>query len=207
MIAIEEFAAAPGTRPHCKPADPTQPTSRDVAPSDSERVLSAALELLAQGEALLAAIEDSRYQTRVALAFNGTIGGHYRHCLDHFHSVVRGLETGLVDYDDRERDPRIETEPTQALAATQRLMASLGRLDAERLTKFVRVRCEVSYEHGDSPVTASTLARELAYAVAHAIHHHALISVMARLQNVALPPTFGVAPSTVAHQRRIGTAA
>ena len=63
--------------------------------------------------------------------------------------------------------------------------------------------CEVSYEPGNSPVTQSSLGRELVYAIAHGIHHYALISVMARLLNAELPPHFGVAPSTVAHQRNV----
>ena len=57
--------------------------------------------------------------------------------------------------------------------------------------------------HGDSPLTLSTYGRELVYAIAHAIHHYALISVMARLLEVVLPAHFGVAPSTVAHQSGI----
>ncbi len=65
-------------------------------------------------------------------------------------------------------------------------------------------RCEVSYAHGDSPVTGSTFGREMVYSVAHAIHHYALISIMARLMDAKLPEHFGVAPSTVAHQKGNG---
>ena len=39
----------------------------------------------------------------------------------------------------------------------------------------------------------------MVYAIAHAIHHYALISVMSRLMDANLPEHFGVAPSTVAH--------
>jgi hypothetical protein len=35
------------------------------------------------------------------------------------------------------------------------------------------------------------------YAVAHAIHHYALIAVMCGMLDVVLPAGFGVAPSTV----------
>ena len=67
----------------------------------------------------------------------------------------------------------------------------------------VRARCEVSYAPGDSPVTGSTVGREMVYAIAHAIHHFALISVMARMMGVKLPEHFGVAPSTVAHEAKL----
>jgi hypothetical protein len=59
----------------------------------------------------------------------------------------------------------------------------------------------VSYVHGDSSVTGSTYGREFVYSIAHAIHHYALISVMARLTQTELPPGFGVAPSTLAHRK------
>ena len=78
---------------------------------------------------------------------------------------------------------------------------TLEQLTPDTLCTEVKARCEVSYTHGNSPVTRSTLARELVYCIAHAIHHYALISVMARLMEVKLPENFGVAPSTVAHQK------
>jgi hypothetical protein len=171
--------------------------------AEGNRILAAAVRILAQGEDLLLAITLERYVQRVPLAFNGSIGGHYRHCLDHFTSLLRALESDEVDYDRRERDPRIETEPAFALKLTRQMRENLQQLTPEDLVRPVRTRCEVSYVHGDSPLTVSTYGRELVYAIAHAIHHYALISVMARLLQVVLPPHFGVAPSTVAHQTRI----
>jgi uncharacterized damage-inducible protein DinB len=174
-----------------------------VCTGDGERILAAAAQILTQGEDMLRAITLDRYTQRVPLAFNGSIGGHYRHCLDHFASLLRALDSDEVDYDRRERDPRIETEPAFALNLTRQMRENLQRLTPEDLAKSVRTRCEVSYVHGNSPLTGSTYGRELVYAIAHAIHHYALISVMARLLEVVLPAHFGVAPSTVAHQSGI----
>ena len=109
-----------------------------------------------------------------------------------------------MDYDHRERDPRLEREPAFALVLTRRMRAQLEELAPEVLSRPVSARCEVSYEHGDSPVTRSTFGRELVYAIAHGIHHYALISVMARLLEAELPPRFGIAPSTVSHQQSAG---
>jgi len=130
------------------------------------------------------------------------MGGHYRHCLDHFTSLRRGLEAGLINYDRRDRDPEVETEPDVALRLTRDLRQWLERLPAAGFDRTLRVRCEVSYHEGRAPEMTSTFGRELAYGVAHAIHHYALMAIMARLMDVALPDTFGVAPSTVAHQRK-----
>ncbi len=165
------------------------------------RILAAAMDILRQGEDLLATLSAEAYTQKVPVAFNGSIGGHYRHCLDHFTSLLRGLNSDIVDYDHRERDPRIERDPEFALGLTRRMRTTLEQLNPATLAMSVSARCEVSYDHGNSPVAQSSLGRELVYAIAHGIHHYALISVMARVMNAELPPHFGVAPSTVAHQK------
>jgi uncharacterized damage-inducible protein DinB len=167
---------------------------------DATRIIAAAIAILEQGEDLLQSVSSEEFGRRNPQIFNGSIGGHYRHCLDHFSSWLRGFGAGEVNYDHRERDPRIETEPEFALCATRETRDALQRVRAEGLARPVMACCEVSYEHGDSPRTASSYSREMVYVVAHAIHHYALISVMARLMGVSLPVHFGVAPSTVAHQ-------
>ncbi|MFN0068909.1 MAG: DinB family protein [Limisphaerales bacterium] len=174
----------------------------EPAAGDAARLLAAADEILRQGELLLGALDAATYARRVPAVFNASLGGHYRHCLDHFASWSRALDADVVDYDDRRRDPRLEADPACALAQTRELRGMLAKLDADALAAPIRARCEVSYAHGASPVTASSCGRELAYAIAHAIHHYALIAVMARLLEIPLPAEFGVAPSTVAHQRR-----
>jgi uncharacterized damage-inducible protein DinB len=169
----------------------------------AQRILNAAVEILAQGEVLLRAVTAESYTRRVPVAFNASIGGHYRHCLDHFTSLLLALDADEVDYDHRKRDPRIEAQPEFALALTAEMRCTLEQLTPDTLCSEVKARCEVSYTHGNSPVTRSTLARELTYCIAHAIHHYALISVMARLMEVSLPENFGVAPSTVAHAKSL----
>lgn len=170
--------------------------------TDARSIVMATVAILEQGEQLLRALTATDYTRRVPEAFNACIGGHYRHCLDHFTSVLRALDADTVDYDHRARDPRIESEPGFALSVTLGIRAQIERLPLGLLDVPIRARCEVNYSHDDSPVTGSSFGRELVYGVTHAIHHYALIAVMARLMNVQLPGHFGVAPSTVAHQAR-----
>lgn len=180
-------------------------TTPDDQFDDARRIMGAAIAILAQGEELLRALSVENYTRRVPMAFNARIGGHYRHCLDHFTSLLRALDADEVDYDHRERDVRIESQPDFALTLTLKMRAQLERLPLGALDTSVRARCEVSYAHGHSPVTRSTFGREMVYAIAHAIHHYALISVMARLMDAKLPERFGVAPSTVAHNAKQAT--
>src|SRR5688572_2500904 len=157
---------------------------------DARRIVGAAIAILGHGEELLRALSAESYTRRVPLAFNASIGGHYRHCLDHFTSLLLALDADEVDYDHRKRDPRIETQPDSALTLTAEMRHTLEQLTPDTLCTEVKARCEVSYTHGNSSVTRSTLARELVYCIAHAIHHYALISVMAQLMDVKLPAHF-----------------
>jgi uncharacterized damage-inducible protein DinB len=184
-----------GGKPANKPLTAAQQTI-----VDHRRILEAAVAILAQGEELLAGLSDETYSRRVPAAFNASIGGHFRHCLDHFTSFLRSLDADVVDYDHRERDVLIETDRTVALESARKIRLSLEQLPPALLDQGVGARCEVHYVEGDSPVTRSSLGRELVYGIAHAIHHYALISVMAKLMEVAVPPQFGVAPSTLAYQ-------
>lgn len=194
-LAAESFARLPVF------SAPATPSASAPENPDFRRILDAAVDILRQGEDLLRVLSAEAYAHKLPVAFNGSIGGHYRHCLDHFTSLLRGLDSDLVDYDHRERDPRLEHDPKFALGLTRQIRNALERLDPDALATAVSARCEVSYAHGNSPVTQSSLGRELVYAIAHGIHHYALISIMARLLDAELPPHFGVAPSTVAHQK------
>lgn len=158
--------------------------------------------ILDQGGELLSLVRGTTYQQPSAVVFNASIGGHYRHCLDHFSSFLSGLVSGVVDYDQRERDPAIERDRDAARALTQNLRDRLAAVSPSALQLPVRVCGAVSYGPVRAPANESSAARELAYVIAHAIHHFALIAVIARLNGLALPADFGMAPSTLTHRRR-----
>lgn len=156
-------------------------------------------EVLRQGETLLQALDDAAYTARVSGAYNASVGGHYRHCLDHFQSLLESLDADEVNYDLRKRDPRIESDREFAIGETRRILQGCASFSAEWLTRPVIARCKVSYGGDDASAMPSTIGRELMYGVAHAIHHYALIGIMCGMLGVPLPMGFGVAPSTLKH--------
>jgi uncharacterized damage-inducible protein DinB len=160
----------------------------------------AVVDVLRQGESLLCEIDNEKYTRKLPAAFNSAIGGHYRHCLDHFESLLRGLDASEVNYDHRDRDPRIENDREFALAETRRILRACQSIPAPFLDCLVNVRSQVNYAAGQAPLIGSTVGRELMYAVAHAIHHYALIAVMSGLLGVPVPEGFGIAPSTLKYQ-------
>jgi len=167
----------------------------------SRVILDAVKEVLNQGEALLDSLDDVAYAQKVPQAFNASLGGHYRHCLDHFSSVFDGLATAEVNYDARKRDARIESLREAALATTRNLRQRAEALSESQLDQFIWARSKISYAAGESPRTASTVGRELMFCIVHAIHHYALMGVMCGLLDVPVTEGFGLAPSTIQHHR------
>jgi len=166
-------------------------------------ILDSLKEVLSQGEALLSALDDAAYTTKIPAAFNASVGGHYRHCLDHFRSVFDGLDAAEVNYDNRKRDSRIETVREVALTHTRELLRASEGLGDWTLDYPIQARSKVSYLIDESPSALSTVAREIMFCVVHAVHHYALIRVMCGMLKVALPDGFGVAPSTIKHQEAV----
>ena len=170
-------------------------------------LIQAVIETLAQGEALLQNIDDETYTRKVALTFNASVGGHYRHCLDHFRTLLNAAAEGDLNYDHRERGTLVEQDRFAALNATRELREGYEELNAIFLNRALRVTCKTSYGTNGSQVSASTVGREIMYSVAHAVHHYALIGVMGGIMGIQMPAGFGVAPSTLKHQAEAAKAA
>lgn len=168
--------------------------------NEDRELTQSVIEILRQGEILLAEISDENYTCKVPLAFNATIGGHYRHCLDHFRTLFKSATTGDLNYDHRERGTLVENDRFAALNATRELREAYEKLDVVFIPRLLQVTCKTSYSTSGSQVALSTVGREIMYAVAHAVHHYALIGVMGGILGLSLPAGFGVAPSTLKHQ-------
>ena len=106
-----------------------------------------------------------------------------------------------MNYDHRRRDMRIENDRAFALAETRRLRQKPAQIPAAALELPLNVMQQAQLRRRSSAsVCASSYGRELMYAVAHAIHHYALLAVMCGLLGVRVPFGFGIAPSTLQHQ-------
>ena len=174
---------------------------------EPQALIQSIVEILDQGERLLTEISDESYTRKIPAAFNASIGGHYRHCLDHFRALLDAAPTGGLNYDQRERGTLVENDRFAALNATRELRAGWHSLPADNLGRVLSVTCKTSYAVGGSQTAASSVGREVMYVVAHAVHHYALIGIMSALMELKLPASFGVAPATLKHQMSIAQAA
>src|SRR5512134_2299971 len=114
-------------------------------PAPSRELIQAVIETLNQGEALLSQLSDETYTRKLPVAFNASVGGHYRHCLDHFRSLLDAAAIGDLNYDHRERGTLIEMDRFAALNATRILRSEYEALDTAVLIRPLAVTCKTSY--------------------------------------------------------------
>ena len=126
------------------------------------------------------------------------IGPHLRHCLDHVQCFLRGLESGTVEYDARERDARLETDVACFRNAMTRAMDVLAGLDHDAMPRALQVVQVPAPAHEPMPV-ASTVERELLFLSGHTIHHLAIVAYIARAQGITVPEYLFIAYSTAAY--------
>lgn len=159
---------------------------------------------LEQAAAFVRSIPVAAYSRTCALASGATIGKHLRHCLDHYAAAIGGAtrdrDAEPIDYDHRDRDVPMETSVAAALAAIETLRADLAKFTRADIDAPVAVRHMVDGD-GTTVHLGSTLGRELAFAAHHALHHHAIMKIIADAFGCITPAGFGKAPSTVHHER------
>jgi uncharacterized damage-inducible protein DinB len=167
-------------------------------------LIQANLHLLEQSRELLTRLDAETYVKTSPVFLNSAIGGHMRHCLEHYQSLISGLPEGRINYDHRARDPMVETEPQAAQNRIIELTNQLAELISSDLPEEVTVLMDHGAESSDGIWQKSTLGRELQFLISHTIHHFALMAGLCRLHGVSISKEFGVAPSTLRHRARVG---
>ncbi len=164
------------------------------------RLVNAVEDVLQQGLTLLSRMATQAYSLMLGAPYEASIGQHYRHVLDHFICLSIGLERGRVDYDQRSRNREIETDLLYARGITQMLIHQFQSLRAADLNAPCEVVYTVGYRDQEVEIIESTIAREIAFSVGHAIHHFAIVRLLCAELAVQVPSALGVAPSTLKHR-------
>ncbi len=126
----------------------------------------------------------------------GSIGAHIRHNLNFVEAVIEAASTRPIDYSQRSRDRRIETDPFAAIAKLEELIESLKGMCLDLQTPLtVASEIDAAISH------SSSLGRELEFVISHTIHHHALIKERLQKLGIEFDEKFGVAPSTLEYRK------
>jgi hypothetical protein len=143
-------------------------------------------------------LSDAEYSQPSNILFNATIGQHVRHIIELFLCLDKGYDEGVVNYEKRKRDYRIETDKNFAAGLLKDIYNRLSRPN-----KDIVLEAEDYGDTAEVVAIPSNYYREIAYNLEHTIHHMALIRVgINEVSAITLPDEFGVAYSTIKFRRQ-----
>ena len=139
-------------------------------------------------------LSEAQYKQPSKILFNATIGQHVRHIIELYICLYNGYETGVVNYEKRNRDIRIETDKDFAIEFLQMITHNLDKSNKDLLL-------EACDDHSPVPI-ATNYYREIIYNLEHTVHHMALIRVgINEVSTITIPDGFGVASSTIKYRK------
>lgn len=158
-----------------------------------------AKENLEQLHDLLQKIPAEAYTGKPEVLSGASVGQHIRHILEFYLLMISGSIEGVISYDKRQRDLRIENEQEYAMRILNKITKSLDLLKVEDPVLF---EGDFTVDSTGKNSIISSVGRELAYCIEHSIHHQALIK--AGLIGMGMPALtdehFGVAYSTIRYR-------
>ncbi|MCC9071851.1 DinB family protein [Flavobacterium sp. F-65] len=144
---------------------------------------------------LLDQLSDKEYSKPCGVLSDSSIGEHVRHILEMFQCLEKSYDSEILNYDNRERDKRIETKVQFAKQFILDVKSGL-----KRDNKIIYL------EHTANGLTfriQSNYYRELLYNLEHCTHHQALIKVaVLQYDHIVLDKNFGVARSTIEYRNQ-----
>lgn len=145
--------------------------------------------------ALLKQLSNAEYSSPCFQLGNSSIGEHTRHIIELFQCLENQYESGVINYDQRQRNVLIQTNTDFAI---EKIVAIQNNLDKENKNIVLQQRID-----GDEILTESNYFRELLYNFEHCIHHQALIKVaVLQFSTIEIDENFGVARSTIEYRNQ-----
>ena len=146
-------------------------------------------------------LSDEEFCSELPLLMNNSIGKHYRHIIEFYMVLVNGLNTGLINYDNRKHDPDLEQD---RLRCIEILESICSELPAHLSEKSLELRVCYSNETDTYTAIHTNEERELVYNIEHAIHHMAIIRIALHhsFSHIEISQNFGYAYYTLKHLKR-----
>jgi hypothetical protein len=147
---------------------------------------------------------------QVCPVVQASIGQHVRHSMDHLELAVRIANTtgeNELHYDLRKRGGDDEND---LVGAEKRILGVVNVLqnleDQEVVSRPIQAYFMLSGDPQEFQLP-TTIEREMGFAVHHAIHHMAMVKIIATqtvgLSKEELSPDFGRAPSTIVYDKTL----
>lgn len=144
---------------------------------------------------ILNQLSDEEYASKCQSLSDASIGEHTRHIIEMLQCLEKYYESGIVDYDLRERNKTTQTSTAYAIECIENIQKNIDKpnkkIELQQIIEGQEIRIDSNYH------------RELLYNLEHCIHHQALIKVaVLQCENIEIDPNFGVARSTIEYRKQ-----
>lgn len=148
---------------------------------------------------LLDTLNNDLYAQPLDIFKGSSIGQHFRHILDFYLCLIKGIQAGIVDYTSRDRNPLAESDVHFTKTFFFEVAETLEGMSEEQP---IQVWGDFSAKDVARPQLLSSIGRELMYAYDHAVHHLAIIKIGMTViaPDLKIDQNIGVAPSTIKHR-------
>ena len=174
-------------------------------------IFSEVRSILQQLTSTLIQLNEVEYTMPLEILSNSSIGEHTRHIIELFEIPIQEYEKGIIDYDNRKRNVKIQTEIDFAI---ERINTILSEIEKENKPLEVLVRFKTmkttndknaiksdgvnTFTNNQAESIQSNYIREILYNLEHCIHHQAIIKIgLKTLNKNIVDENFGVAKSTI----------
>ena len=149
---------------------------------------------LQRGIKLLNTISDEQYSDCSVPPYYSSIGNNMRHILDVFSCIFKGIDNGVIDFSNRERNELAQMKTDAGITYFRQIIDQLKLVNPEDFDKIVKVTDDL----GTGKITTNyTLSSALVQAHSHTIHHYASIGLIIEKLGIELPDAdFGYNPTT-----------
>lgn len=124
-----------------------------------------------------------------------SIGAHCRHIIEFYQGFIRGLSTGVIDYDSRARNSELESNRTLAIQQIEQISKELPVFIAS-FSSTAPLDLQAQIDTQQVIKTQTTITRELIFLQTHSVHHQAMIALLMICFGLPTPSGLGVAIST-----------
>ena len=142
---------------------------------------------------LLDQLSEEYYTKSFSVLSDATIGQHFRHIIEFYIELEKGISKGVISYDERKRDMRLETELPYTKLEIKRIIDFVKNTTND---KAIKVKADYGEQTKNDLILESSLYRELAFTLEHTVHHMAIFKSALILENIKLSENFGIAAST-----------
>jgi hypothetical protein len=146
-------------------------------------------------------LHEDEYTIPLEILSNSSIGEHSRHIIELFEIPIKQYESGIIDYDNRKRNVKIQTEIDFAVECIYKIISEIEKPNKPLEILFTlnaSKTVDVTLSNHQIESVQSNYLREILYNLEHCIHHQAIIKIgLKYLAKNIVDENFGVAKSTI----------